>query len=79
MSDQQPATKSPYQRMALAWRILTNSQRRGLSIMAGLSEASGAKSWLDMTHGEAKALIGALRSSGVLCDMIHDDSEGVPL
>lgn len=80
MTDQQqPATKSPYQRMKAAWLILTKRQRCGLSTMAGLPADIGHKEWHEMAVDEAKALINALRAAGVLCDIIHDDSEGVPL
>tara|TARA_R100001015_G_C4563089_1_gene122567 strand:- start:484 stop:723 length:240 start_codon:yes stop_codon:yes gene_type:complete len=79
MSDQHPPMKTPYQRMAFAWQIMTARQRRGLAMMAGVSEAAGDKNWSDLIADEAKAVIGALRSAGVVCDIIHDDSEGVPL
>jgi len=71
-------SKSPFQRMALFWQLMNRGQRYGLAMMAGLQPETGEKGWHDMTPEETKGLITAIRSAGTVCEVIHDDTMGIP-
>lgn len=68
-------TKGPHSRMAVFWnQLMKRDQKCGLCLMAGLPPEVGEKSWFDLQGFESEKVLTAIRSAGMVCQTIHDDS-----